>query len=132
MQKQRKHIVLSAEAEEYIEAYRKNHGCSFSSAVDSIILEHRARENGEADEIAARVVAAFDSKYSAALTRIRLGVNGADRQTQMMMEMLNSMCCDMKINYYASDLVPSDAIKGAKKTVDQRIANFKQKKDNKK
>ena len=64
------------------------------------------------------------------MTRIRLASNGADENGQVLLEVLNTLCWQLRADEYRSTkqmLHPT--VEEAKKTVKDRIARFKQAKD---
>ena len=82
---------LSSESIEYIfEIKEKNHLSSQTAALEQIIFEHKNKPkhmelvNNIADEIEAR--------FKDVLTGIRLSSRFADKNVQIILEMLNTLC----------------------------------------
>ena len=64
------------------------------------------------------------------MTRIRLASNGADISTQTVIEILNTLCWQMQMkDFRSTDQMLHPVVEEAQKTVKERIANYKQKKD---
>lgn len=64
------------------------------------------------------------------MTRIRLASNGADVSTQTVIEVLNTLCWQMQMkDFRSTDQMLHPVVEEAQKTVKERIANYKQKKD---
>ena len=64
------------------------------------------------------------------MTRIRLASNGADENGQVLLEVLNTLCWQLRADEYRStEQMLHPTVEEAKKTVKDRIARFKQAKD---
>ena len=64
------------------------------------------------------------------MTRVRLASNGADVSTQTVIEVLNTLCWQMQMkDFRSTDQMLHPVVEEAQKTVKERIANYKQKKD---
>ena len=64
------------------------------------------------------------------MTRIRLASNGADENGQVLLEVLNTLCWQLRADEYRStEQMLHPTVEEAKKTVRDRIARFKQAKD---
>ena len=64
------------------------------------------------------------------MTRIRLASNGADENGQVLLEVLNTLCWQLRADEYCStEQMLHPTVEEAKKTVKDRIARFKQAKD---
>lgn len=72
-----------------------------------------------------------DSVVAEAFTDIQyLGSNGADVSTQTVIEVLNTLCWQMQMkDFRSTDQMLHPVVEEAQKTVKERIANYKQKKD---
>ena len=65
-------------------------------------------------------------------TRLRLGVTTADKNSQVMLEILNSIILNLSMDkMYDTDILESNIVKESKDTVKNRIEKYKQLKDNK-
>ena len=107
-----------------------------TKALEMIISEHRNFTNNDelSDKVALAVINAFEKKYKNIITRIRLASTGAERSTLVLLEMLNSLlvATENNNNAYTSKIAKSNVWKECEKLVEQRIDEYKQKKDNKK
>ena len=64
------------------------------------------------------------------MTRVRLASNGADVNGQVVVEVLNTLCWQLRADEYRStEQMLHPTVEEAKKTVKDRIARFKQAKD---
>ena len=117
---------LSSESIEYIfEIKDKNHLSSQTAALEQIIFEHKNKPkdteliNNIADEIEAR--------FKDVLTGIRLSSRFADKNVQIILEMLNTLCINRGLeDAYLTDTVPSGAYEDSKNAVEERIKNYRE------
>lgn len=117
---------LSSESIEYIfEIKEKNHLSSQTAALEQIIFEHKNKPkdteliNNIADEIEAR--------FKDVLTGIRLSSRFADKNVQIILEMLNTLCINRGLeDAYLTDTVPSGAYEDSKNAVEERIKNYRE------
>lgn len=135
MSKDRKTYRLSDEDLEYINSISEQYNIDNTKALEKIIGEHRQQRDTKqlSKEIAAEVISAFEEKYKNTFTRIRLAATGADQNSLILLEMLNSVLVATKLNEhaYTSRIAKSKVWIECEKEVKRRIAHFKQKKDNK-
>lgn len=105
-----------------------------TQALEVIASEHK-KVNGEfKEEFADEVIRKIDEKYGNALTRIRLGSTGADKNIQVALEILNTYLMVMPQQPKAlmsTTIGKSPVIEAAELEVKNRISRFKQIKDNK-
>ena len=117
---------LSSESIEYIfEIKEKNHLSSQTAALEQIIFEHKNKPkhmelvNNIADEIEAR--------FKDVLTGIRLSSRFADKNVQIILEMLNTLCINRGLeDAYLTDTVPSGVYEDSKNAVEERIKNYRE------
>ena len=117
---------LSSKSIEYIfEIKEKNHLSSQTAALEQIIFEHKNKPkhmelvNNIADEIEAR--------FKDGLTGIRLSSRFADKNVQIILEMLNTLCINRGLeDAYLTDTVPSGVYEDSKNAVEERIKNYRE------
>lgn len=133
MPKIRKNLTIFEENFNYIEQIKNERKLSsLSEALDCIIKEHMSNELDTADIIAEKIIMKIEEKYSNVITRCRLGINGADRNSQVMLEMLNSIILNTGMEKsYNTDVIESDILRESRQVVKDRISMYKQIKDNK-
>lgn len=90
MQKKRYGFFLSEEEIDYLKEYKNIHGCSSQNeALDGIIKDHmnftRETRKKEIDELANKV----SKKVVEELKGMKLGIDNTDRNTQILIEMVN-------------------------------------------
>lgn len=107
-----------------------------SQFVDEAI-EYYFNKNEAAEDASNLFLKKFDEKYKTLFTRIRLGVTNADRNSDILLLLLNAMMLyhDIDKNYIANlNLYPqlmSPALSKAKEVKKEELAYLKQKNDNK-
>ncbi|WBY63689.1 hypothetical protein [Thermocaproicibacter melissae] len=126
--KQRKEFLLDKSTIAYLEKYRDEHHLqTMTAALTKIIDEHRHRNDIDTTEIiiqhiAKRVGELLDDK----LTRIRLGVNNADRNSDIIIMLLNTLLGYQELTSLITEDTPQ--LKRAKEIEKERIENFREKK----
>lgn len=131
--KQKKDCTLHSDNIEYVLRYQEATGEKyFSSTLDRIIREHQELSGGQEQKLAESVIQLFSQKYDNLFTRLRLATNATDFNTQVIIEVLNSLLLNLDVNQaYQSSKVKSEVIKTGETEVKARIAYMKQLKDNK-
>lgn len=106
---------------------------SMTKAFEFILREHQAQHLKQNEAIANLVMEKFESKYGNVLTRIRLASNSADKNIQIIMEILNSLFYSTfeNIKFVPTDIITSQIIKESTEKINKKIAYFKQLKNNK-
>ena len=86
----------------------------------------------QTDIVAEKLLTKIEEKYKNMFTRLRLGVTTADKNSQVMLEILNSIILNLSMDkMYDTDILESNIVKESKDTVKNRIEKYKQLKDNK-
>lgn len=125
----RKQITLSEDVIEYLESIN---GSGISKTIELIVRQHKDMNGEQMKVLANMILNMFEEKYKNMFTRIRLASNSSDINSQIILEILNSIILNSEIEqYYSTDIYESDIIKDSKKSVKDRIARLKQIKDNK-
>ncbi len=129
----KKNVLLSLPEEivETVDRFAEERELTRSAAVEQIIMEFERKTESQIDLVARRFLEIFDEKYNAVFTRLRLGTRTADINSQITLELLNTLmiqfCEDV-------DLVPTKkyraiAFMQAEAEIKKRIAAYKQNKD---
>lgn len=122
-----KHIKLDDIAVNIVEEYRKKNGSkSFNDALESLIKDYEKNAN-----ITENVTKGVSSELSKVLTRIRLGTNTADVNSQVIIEILNAIVYQFNVKPMSTRLGESETVAISKQEIQDKIAYLKQKKDNK-
>lgn len=124
----RKNLYYSRDTLDYVEQYQAGHHLkNFTAAVEAIVEESRHRSEIDVTaamvkEIAKQVAA----ELSDPLTRIRLGANNADRNSDIIIMLLNTLLSYQPLETLITEETPQLA--KARQVEKDRIACFRQKK----
>jgi signal transduction histidine kinase len=126
--KHRKNFYLEDPAIAYVRQFQKdNHLSSFTAALSQIIREHQHRNDIPAAEFFAREIAKqVAEELKTPLTRIRLGVNNADRNSDILLLLVNTLLAYS--SYQTLFVEDTPQLAKARQIEKDRIANFRQKK----
>ena len=127
---------LSPESLEYLKKYQSEHGLkSLTAAVELIINNDRKKEKNQSENLAKDIVNILEDKYKNTFTRIRLASRTADINSQIILEILNSMLYApgmASTNFVSTDTLKNEIVEQAENQTKAKIAYYKQLKDNKK
>ena len=128
---------------DFIGEYKEDKGSStISSALESILSEHRELSNKMFDlrfivnqvkqELMQEIDNGIKKNVETEMKRIRLGTNNTDRNTQVLIELIQGfMVASNKDTITTTDIYKPDFLVEAETVVHERIANLKQKKNSK-
>ncbi|SDJ00390.1 hypothetical protein [Alteribacillus bidgolensis] len=132
-----KRMRLSGDSVEYIEDYAREKGFPdgrMNRTVDLIIQEHkemRERKENEQEtgnEMIQEVSDSVSKEMKKEVKRILLGTNNADRNTQILIELLNGLMIHNNISdIVTTDDMESKPVTTAKENVQDRIKHLQQK-----
>lgn len=134
----RKQMSIDKETEEYILEYQRLKGYSHpGEAVEMIVKKHKEENIGSqvAEGIALITANAVLKELKPLFDVLRIRTGYADKQTKVMLEVLNSMIIAMRLNdspAVTTDILESGILNGSTKHVTDQIEHFKQVKDAKK
>ncbi|NEW00591.1 hypothetical protein GYH73_001790 [Bacillus megaterium] len=132
MEKYRHKVTVDEETEAYIQEYMKEHKFRFASeAIIDICEKYRKIQEQEwsLKYISEVVSNSLHDVIKEELTRIRLGTNSADKNTQILIEYMNGLFFHHGFDgLMTTELQELDSTKVAKETVEKRIAHQRQKK----
>lgn len=122
-----KHIKLSEDANEILLKIQEEKGfTSVNRTLEYIITDY---ENNR--DIAKAVSESVSENLSKVLTRIRLGTNTADINSQIIIELLNAIIYQFNVAPMTTGFEETVAVTVSRQEVKDRIAVLKQKKDDK-
>lgn len=126
--KKRKNLYYSQDTIDYVERYQIEHHLeSFTSAVESIIGENRNRSKIDTTPVVIHEIAKqIAAELADTLTRIRLGANNADRNSDIILMLLNTLLSYQPLETLITEETPQLA--KARQVEKDRIAHFRQKK----
>ncbi|MDU6522122.1 hypothetical protein [Clostridium sp.] len=122
--KNRKHFTISNEANEYIKQMRSERKIrSESEALEHIVKEHKEKSDTTMELMIKIIASEVAKELKGELTKIIRGINSADRNTQIVMEMLNGLFIKNNVGYInTSDIVKAEGLELAEESVKKRIS----------
>ncbi|NSL69439.1 hypothetical protein [Bacillus toyonensis] len=127
----RRQVTMDQETEDYINDYMEEHGIRYTGeAMGRICKEHEAAKNTEwsLNYVTEVVSKNLHDVLKSELTKIRLGANSADRNTQILIELLNGyFFLESVDSIITTDKQEMGSVKIAKEVVAERISNARQK-----
>lgn len=122
---------MNQATEDYINDYMEEHGIRYTGeAMGRICKEHEAAKNTEwsLNYVTEVVSKNLHDVLKSELTKIRLGANSADRNTQILIELLNGyFFLEGVDSLITTDKQEMGSVKIAKEVVAERISNARQK-----
>ncbi|MGM0890678.1 hypothetical protein QRD90_00035 (plasmid) [Peribacillus frigoritolerans] len=130
-EKARLRLSVNPEVLDYIEEIKEEQNLSFNGdAVSFLVADHQRlkKEQWSLNYVAEVVSKNLHETLKEELTRIRLGTNNTDRNTQIITEVLNGMLINDNVEgLVTSDVMEAEGITSAKNVVQERIENKRQK-----
>ncbi|MHA4169871.1 hypothetical protein [Bacillus cereus] len=127
----RRQVTMDQATEDYINDYMEEHGIRYTGeAMGRICKEHEAAKNTEWSlKYVTEVVSKnLHDALKSELTKIRLGANSADRNTQILIELLNGyFFLEGVDSLITTDKQEMGSVKIAKEVVAERISHARQK-----
>ncbi|PEK84326.1 hypothetical protein [Bacillus toyonensis] len=127
----RRQVTMDQATEDYIKDYMEEHGIRYTGeAMGRICKEHEAAKSTEwsLNYITEVVSNNLHDVLKSELTKIRLGANSADRNTQVLIELLNGyFFLEGVDSLITTDKQEMESVKIAKEVVAERISHARQK-----
>lgn len=124
-------VTLEDDVMDYIDEIKEMQSLNYNGeAITFLVNEHKRlmKNQWSLNYIAEAVTNNLYQTLKEELSRIRLGTNNTDRNTQIIMEVLNGMMINDNVeNIMTTDQLESDGLKTAKNTIQERIENKRQK-----
>ena len=128
----KKTIRLGPSLAKQLETYAKEEDVTETFVFEQALKQYFQNLREEYDRIAERFLELYEEKYKNYMTRVRLAAREADVNSQILLELANSMLflnsAEGK-DFIASDEMEHPMMQNAKHFVKDRIARFKQKND---
>lgn len=126
--KKRKEFLLDESTLEYLQRYKgEKHLPSLAAALAGVVDDHKHKNDVSATRVLVESLAKqVAEELKDSLTRIRLGSNNADRNSEVILLLLNSLLSYSGFKTLIDKETPQ--LTQARQTVKDRIANFRQKK----
>lgn len=131
--KVRMKLSLNENVHQYIQDYMDENNITHpGDAISKICMEHQASKSSEwsLNYISEIVSKNLHDVLKSELTKIRLGANSADRNTQILIELMNGyfFANDLDLeSIITTDKIEVGGVKIAKEVVAERISNARQK-----
>lgn len=120
-----KHIKLSDDAEIILKKIQKeNNISSINKTIEFILFDYENNKN-----ISQAVSEKITEDLYKILTRIRISTNASDINTQVILEVLNSIAYQFNVKPMTTEFAETTTMSVSKKYVKEKIATFKQRKD---
>ncbi|EPF08829.1 hypothetical protein ICA_04930 [Bacillus cereus BAG1O-3] len=126
-------LSLNENVHQYIQDYMAENNITHpGDAISKICMEHQASKSSEwsLNYISEIVSKNLHDVLKSELTKIRLGANSADRNTQVLIELMNGyfFANDLDLeSIITTDKIEVGGVKIAKEVVAERISNARQK-----
>ncbi|MDM5185934.1 hypothetical protein QUF99_00240 [Bacillus sp. DX4.1] len=127
----RMQVTLDEETDTYIKEYMEEHNIRYNGeAIVRICKEHQATKSNEwsLNYITEVVSKNLHEVLKSELTKIRLGSNSADKNTQILIELMNGLLFHQGVqNIISTEVEEMEGVKTAKQVVGNRISHSRQK-----
>ncbi|MGG0515889.1 hypothetical protein [Bacillus pseudomycoides] len=134
MRKIRRVFSIDEETDQYITAYMEEHKIRNGYNGDAIARICKEHKEAKQQEWSLRYITEVVTKHlhevlKEELTKIRLGTNSADKNTQMLIEFMNGIYeHEQYQGVCTTDIAETEATKHVREVVEERIAHKRQKK----
>lgn len=131
----RKHMSVDQETYNYIRNVQSQRGlATFGAAVEVIVKKQQEEDLGStlAEGIAVITANAVLKELMPKFDVLRTRTGYADKQTKIMLEVLNSMIVGLRLTdspAVTTDILESEILTGSTKRINDQIEHFKQQKD---
>ena len=96
---------------------------SMSSAIDFIAMEHKSKSDTTIEQMIKIIASEVAKALKSDLVKVIKGINSADRNTQIVMEMLNGFFIKNNVGFIAtSDVFKAEGLELAEEAVRKRIS----------
>ena len=124
--KVRKNITLSEGSIINADKLMIEYGCDSLSSLIDFLLQKEVTQNAVANQVVDKI----EEKYKNLFTRMRLGINEADRNSQILMEIMNSYSYyNSGVGTMLTSVEETQLIKDCKEEVKRKIEAYKQNND---
>lgn len=129
----KKTIRLKADINEQLASAAQEAGQSENRLIEEALAAYLSDRQSEYEKVADLFLQKYDEKYSAYMTRVRLGVRTADVNSQVLIEIMNTLLMSQQLtgdHYVSTREMTHPIVKKSKATIDEIIRHAKQLKDN--
>lgn len=127
------HITMKDETLAYVDEYKRDHELgSRSETVEEIIKRYQEGQPSQMQVLAKEIVKVLYEEHGKEQTRIRMAATTADINSQVIIEILNSILYTMQTEqYFPTEEMKSEVVSQAEIAVRGRIARYKVMRDSK-
>ncbi|WP_394857151.1 hypothetical protein [Clostridium paraputrificum] len=123
-EKQYKHFYIDKELLDYLcEIKKTNNLSSMNQAINLVLKEHKEKSDTTTEQMIKIIASEVAKELKGELSKIIKGINSADRNTQIVMEMLNGFFIKNNVGFIAtSDVFKAEGLELAEEAVRKRIS----------
>lgn len=134
MARKEKHYMMTEENINYIEEVKKDNHLKYSSeAVELIMREHKKSSSMSTEAIIKIIGDRISENLQSEMIGMKKASNAADKNTQIVLELLNGICLKNGYNKLATtDIDTSTPLKDSRNVVEKRIESSRVKRLSKK
>ncbi|MDU1127298.1 MAG: hypothetical protein E7A11_18790 [Clostridium sp.] len=123
-EKQYKHFYIDKEFLDYLcEIKKTNNLSSMNQAINLVLKEHKEKSDTTTEQMIKIIASEVAKALKSDLVKVIKGINSADRNTQIVMEMLNGLFIKSNVGYInTSDIVKAEGLELAEESVKKRIS----------
>lgn len=121
------HISVSSSSKRFLNEYKRENALrSYSDCINQLIEEYQENQPDRQQVLAKEIVKALYEEHGKEQTRIRLAATTADINSQVIIEILNSILYAMNADqYFPTEEIKSEVVAQAEIAVRGRIARYK-------
>ncbi|SFM47572.1 hypothetical protein [Salibacterium qingdaonense] len=121
-------LRLTKESRAYIERYAEENNIVYNNrTINKIIEEHKQMKEEQTSSLASSISQEVSNQINKEIRRIRLGTNNTDRNTQILLELLNGMFVNQSIDDIVTTAdMETNAYRTATQHVQKRIEHQQQ------
>ena len=123
-EKQYKHFYIDKEFLDYLCEIKKiNNLSSMNQAINLVLKEHKEKSDTTTEQMIKIIASEVAKALKSDLVKVIKGINSADRNTQIVMEMLNGFFIKNNVGFIAtSDVFKAEGLELAEEAVRKRIS----------
>ena len=123
-EKQYKHFYIDKEFLDYLcEIKKTNNLSSMNQAINLVLKEHKEKSDTTTEQMIKIIASEVAKALKSDLVKVIKGINSADRNTQIVMEMLNGLFIKNSVGeILVSSVVKSEGLEIAEEAVRKRIS----------
>ena len=119
-EKQNKHFYIDKYLLDYLKEVKENNNLSSMNQAINLVLKEHKEKSDTTTELMIKIIA---NEVKGELEKIIKGINSSDKNTQIVIEMLNGLFIKKNIGYInTSDVVKSEGLELAEEAVKKRIS----------